>query len=160
MHDEAAVDTAGEEGAQWHIGDELVLDGLRQQTIGLDDERFMIGRAFRRIGDRPPLAHRRAAAWRPAQAAARRQGMDVAHQRTWRQRCLEGEVVAQSFGVKLLRKGVQSEERRQCRRRDQAAPMFAPEQRLDAEPVAGEKDAAVAQVVDGEGEHAIELFHH
>jgi hypothetical protein len=90
--------------------------------------------------------------------------MDVAHQRTWRQRRLEGEVVAQSFGVKLLRKGVQSEERRQCRRRDEVftmrAPMFAPEQRLDAEPVAGEKDAAVAQVVDGEGEHAIELFHH
>ena len=37
MHDEAAVDTAGEEGAQWHIGDELVLDGLGQKQIGFPD---------------------------------------------------------------------------------------------------------------------------
>jgi hypothetical protein len=86
--------------------------------------------------------------------------MDVLDQRVRRQRCLEGEVVAQAFGVELSRECREREEGRQRRSCHQAAAMLAPEQRLDAEPVSGEEDAAICAVVDGEGEHAVEPCQH
>ena len=164
MHDQAAVNAAGEEGAQRNVGDQLIADALRQQAVGFLDQCFPVGSVCRRVGNGPPLARGGLAAALPAQAGAGRQDVDVAHEGARRQRRLKGEVVAQAFGIELFREGREGEEGREGRRRDEVftmrAGMYAPEQGLDAEPVASQKDAAILRVVDGEGEHAVELAHH
>jgi hypothetical protein len=63
-HDQRAIDTAGEEGAQWHIGQHLFLYRMRQRTFHFADRRLGVGEWFISHGGtrggfcRPPALRR------------------------------------------------------------------------------------------------------
>lgn len=153
--DEARVDARRQEAAHLHVGDGVC--GARFGDGGADElgplvERERLVDAVR--GLEVALKGERAAL--PTRAMPRGQALDAGKQRVVAGNVLETEVEGQQvFGEALLEMRM-VQKRLDLRGEQKRGTALVVVERLDAEGVACEKEAAVAAVVDDEGKHAAE----
>src|SRR2546422_3471160 len=155
MHDQARVDAAGEKGTEWHIRDELLLDGFREKHVEFCERRF----GARLWGaDGPVLLHFRLVVL-PLHPMRGRKLAYRLEKAVWRERGLEREVVAQRLVIELAGKALEREEGSEGGREHQAS-VRGIEERLDAEAITRGEEAPLACVPDRESEDAVEARRH
>src|SRR2546423_6091176 len=152
MHDQARVDPAGEKRAERHVGDELLLDRLRQKRV--EPCKRIRGRCAGGRWDLPELLEAKLAVL-PFQPVRRRKLAHCFEEAVRRERRLEGQIVAQRFVVELAREAFEREEGRQ-RRGERESLVRRVEERLDTEAIARGEELAFARIPDREREDAVE----
>ncbi len=160
--DERRVDASAEKDADGHVGDHARAHRLREQLLGLRRDRLKGLAASHRLLRRLPPAALLADTFAspPAQQAP---GSELAHAADDRARTRhvgEHEEGVDRVGIELAQLRLDREQRGQFRGEQQLAVVLVQEQRLLAETVARDQQAAGALIPEGEGEHALQRVHH
>ncbi len=144
----ARVDAAGEQDADWHVGEQVGADRVTKPGPALLDELCLVlaGARFERSGAGEALDGHRAVL--PRERVPGLQLADVREDRERRRDGVEGEERLERVEV-----DVSVVERVELGGERQLAVCDAVVERFDAEPVTGEHEAAAVAVPDGDGEH-------
>ncbi len=157
-HDGARIETAAEQDAHRHVGDQPEVDHLAQSPQQLFGKDFFRIRALGRIvqrpvalqADLPVLEH---------QGVRRRQLAQATERRPRRGDVAEREVVMNRLGVGLARHVRILQDRLRLGREPERARVLVVAERFLAQAVARGEQAPAARVPDREGEHAAQVPH-
>ena len=147
------VDAAGEQDAHRDVRDEMRADRVAQARAALLHELGLVAPVPRRQRARPRVPLERGAALLPGQHVARGQLPDLPEDRQRRRDRVEGEERVERLEIEVAPR-----QRVELRRERELTADVPVVERLDAEAVAGEHEAAERRIPDRDREHAAQTL--
>ena len=154
--DDGGVEPAAQESPQRHVRQETLLDGLAQKRLQLLASFGEVVDAVDFVGRRPVTHFRSAPVFLDHHPRGRLERVDVLIGGERGREIAVGEIERECFQVRLPRDGRVAMKRFYLRRKEESVPVVVVEERFLPRAIAGENEAALGPVPDGESEHAIE----